>query len=151
MFTLIRAFSYAALFIAFVIVFLPGQLLQWTGVTRPSHVGVPQIAGASLVLLGGVLAIWCVAAFALVGRGTPAPFDPPRRLVLSGPYRFVRNPMYWGAGLALFGAALFYRSIALIGYALVFLGVMLIERVGPRRAAERRAAAAEALAAGEPF
>ena len=38
----------------------------------------------------------------------PAPFDPPRRLVIRGPYRFVRNSMYIGAGMTLAGAALFY-------------------------------------------
>ena len=55
------------------------------------------------------------------GKGTPAPFDPPRRLVVRGPYRFVRNPMYLGAGLALTGAALFYQSIPMAGYAGAFL------------------------------
>jgi protein-S-isoprenylcysteine O-methyltransferase Ste14 len=124
MFTLMRALTYAVLFIGFVLVFLPGQLLEWAGVTRPSHVGVAQIAGAILVVLGGALAVWCVVAFALVGRGTPAPFDPPRRLVVSGPYRFVRNPMYLGAGLALCGAGLFYQSIVPFGYALLFFVVL---------------------------
>ena len=49
MFTLMRALTYAVLFIGFVLVFLPGQLLEWAGVTRPSHIGAPQIAGAVLV------------------------------------------------------------------------------------------------------
>jgi protein-S-isoprenylcysteine O-methyltransferase Ste14 len=73
---------------------------------------------------GGALALWCILTFALVGRGTPAPFDPPRKLVVRGPYRYVRNPMYIGAALALCGAALFYRSILLFGYAGVFLLAM---------------------------
>ena len=123
MFTLMRALTYAVFFMGFVLVFLPGQLLQWSGVTRPSHIGVPQIAGACLVILGGGLALWCIAAFAVVGRGTPAPFDPPRRLVVSGPYHFVRNPMYAGAGLALGGAAVFYQSVVLAGYTLLFFAV----------------------------
>jgi protein-S-isoprenylcysteine O-methyltransferase Ste14 len=70
---------------------------------------------------GGALALWCIVTFALAGRGTPAPFDPPRKLVVQGPYRYVRNPMYVGAVLALCGAALFYRSIPLFGYAALFL------------------------------
>jgi len=60
----------------------------------------------------------------VIGRGTPAPFDPPRRLVVVGPYRLVRNPMYIGASLALAGAALFYESWALLGYCTVFALVM---------------------------
>jgi protein-S-isoprenylcysteine O-methyltransferase Ste14 len=72
-------------------------------------------------LLGGSLALWCILTFVLLGKGTPAPFDPPRHLVVAGPYRYVRNPMYLGAGLALAGAALVYRSIALLSYTALFL------------------------------
>ena len=68
-----------------------------------------------------LLALWCVFAFVRIGKGTPAPFDPPRRLVVRGPYRFVRNPMYIGGGLALGGAALFYESASLLAYAAAFL------------------------------
>jgi protein-S-isoprenylcysteine O-methyltransferase Ste14 len=75
-------------------------------------------------ILGAALALWCVVTFVFVGRGTPAPFDPPRRLVVAGPYRYVRNPMYLGAGLALSGAALFYLSMGLLSYALIFLLTM---------------------------
>jgi protein-S-isoprenylcysteine O-methyltransferase Ste14 len=68
-----------------------------------------------------LLALACILTFVFAGKGTPAPFDPPRRLVVRGPYRFVRNPMYLGAGLALTGAALFYQSIPMAGYAGAFL------------------------------
>jgi protein-S-isoprenylcysteine O-methyltransferase Ste14 len=97
-----------------------------------------MLLGAS----GAALALACILTFAFVGRGTPAPFDPPRRLVVRGPYRFVRNPMYLGAGLALTGAALFYQSLPLLGYAAVFLlichvFVMLYEEPVLRRTFER--------------
>lgn len=121
MIVLVRAVTYAALFIGLVLVFLPAQVLSRSGIARPAGVGVPQIAGLAVAAAGAVLAIWCVITFALVGKGTPAPFDPPRRLVVQGPYRFVRNPMYMGAGLALAGAALFYRSAALLGFTALFL------------------------------
>ncbi len=113
---LARTVVYATLFIAFVLVFVPDRVLEWSNLTRPEQIGAWQIGGASLVLAGGALALWCVFTFALVGKGTPAPFDPPQRLVQRGPYRFVRNPMYIGAGIAMIGAALFYRSWPLIGY-----------------------------------
>lgn len=117
---LLRALAYASIFVALLLVFLPARVLDATGVSRPAGVGIPQAAGLALLLLGAALAAWCVVVFALRGRGTPAPFDPPRRLVTSGPYRFVRNPMYSGAVLALAGAALFYGSAALLGYAALF-------------------------------
>ena len=121
MFALIRAVVYATLFIGFLLVFIPGRLLEWSGVSRPTSIGPAQIVGAVMTALGGAWALWCILTFALVGRGTPAPFDPPRRLVVRGPYRFIRNPMYGGAALAMAGAALFYRSLPLLTYALVFL------------------------------
>lgn len=79
--------------------------------------------GWVLSVAGGLLAAWCVAAFVLRGRGTPAPFDPPRELVPSGPYRFVRNPMYIGGGAALIGAGLAVPSpsIVLLGCAFFLL------------------------------
>jgi protein-S-isoprenylcysteine O-methyltransferase Ste14 len=117
----VRTVAYAALFIAFVLVFLPARVLARAGVSAPAALGLPQIAGMLAVAAGGALALWCVFAVAFVGRGTPAPFDPPRRLVVRGPYERVRNPMYVGATLALAGAALFYRSGALLGYAVLFL------------------------------
>lgn len=121
MFLLIRTITYAALFIGLVLVFLPAQLLPSSGFARPEAIGAPQVAGMLVAIGGGTIALWCILTFAVVGRGTPAPFDPPRRLVVRGPYAVVRNPMYVGAGLALAGAALFYRSLPLLGYAAAFL------------------------------
>ena len=120
-FVVVRALTYATLFIGVVLVFLPRRMLLWSGVSIPPAIGVAQLAGVLAGSLGAVLALWCIAAFALFGRGTPAPFDPPRRLVIGGPYRFVRNPMYLGAAIALGGAALFYQSGTLAAYAGAFL------------------------------
>lgn len=120
MFVLFRAVAYAVLFIGLVLIYLPSRLLAWSGIARPALIEVPQVAGMVIGAAGAAVALSCVLAFASIGRGTPAPFDPPRRLVVKGPYRFVRNPMYIGAGLALIGAALFYESLLLLGYAVLF-------------------------------
>ena len=121
MFVLVRALTYGAIFIGLVLVYLPASILSSTGVTRPPDIGSAQVAGMVTVAAGVTLAIWCVLTFAGVGKGTPAPFDPPRQLVVSGPYRVVRNPMYIGAGLALLGVALFYGSAYLFGLVGLFL------------------------------
>jgi protein-S-isoprenylcysteine O-methyltransferase Ste14 len=118
---LIRATTYATLFIGVVLVYLPAQTLSWAGVARPERFGLAQITGIIATTIGATLALWCILTFAVIGRGTPAPFDPPRRLVVRGPYRYVRNPMYLGASCALVGAALYYQSAALLTYAGVFL------------------------------
>lgn len=120
MFIFARALTYATLFVGLVLIFLPARVLSSSGILVPTAIGRWQVAGMLLGAAGAALALSCIFAFVFVGRGTPAPFDPPRRLVVQGPYRFVRNPMYIGAGLALAGVALFYQSFALLGYTGVF-------------------------------
>jgi protein-S-isoprenylcysteine O-methyltransferase Ste14 len=120
MLVLVRAATYAAFFIGLVLIYLPARLLSWSGIVRPTSIEVPQVAGMVIGATGAAVALLCILAFASIGRGTPAPFDPPRRLVVKGPYRFVRNPMYIGAGLVLVGAALFYESLPLLGYTSLF-------------------------------
>jgi protein-S-isoprenylcysteine O-methyltransferase Ste14 len=121
---LVRAVTYTTLFVGVVLVFIPARLLSRAGLTAPAFVGPAEAAGLVMTALGASLAAWCILTFALLGRGTPAPFDPPRRLVVRGPYRFVRNPMYLGAATALAGAALYYGSVGLAVYAAVFLLLM---------------------------
>jgi len=121
MLILLRAVVYASVFISLLLVLVPARLLQWSGVSLTDGFGARQIAGIAVVLLGAALTAWCVVTFAFLGRGTPAPFDPPRALVVRGPYRFVRNPMYLGAAMAIAGAGLYYASWPVLGYALLFL------------------------------
>lgn len=76
-------------------------------------------AGLLLLLPGVVVLLWCVREFYSAGRGTLAPWSPPTSLVVSGPYRFSRNPMYVGVLTILCGWALAYRSIVLAIYAVI--------------------------------
>lgn len=85
-----------------------------------------RLAGLSFNLLalipftaGVVLLLWCVGAFYRTGRGTLAPWDPPRALVVTGVYRLSRNPMYVAVVLILCGWALGFWSRALAIYAIV--------------------------------
>jgi protein-S-isoprenylcysteine O-methyltransferase Ste14 len=121
MFVAVRAITYATLFIALLLIYLPGRVLAWSGLSRPSAFATPQIFGMIIAAAGAAIALWCIFTFVWIGKGTPAPFDAPRRLVIRGPYRFVRNPMYIGATIALAGAALFYRSPALLVYSAAFI------------------------------
>jgi protein-S-isoprenylcysteine O-methyltransferase Ste14 len=134
----LRAIAYATCFIWLVFVYLPERVLVWSGIVRPAAIEWPQIVGIIVGSGGAMVALACVVTFLWIGRGTPAPFDPPRRLVIRGPYRFVRNPMYIGGGLALLGAALFYESMPLLAYAGIFflathLFVVLYEEPTLRR------------------
>jgi protein-S-isoprenylcysteine O-methyltransferase Ste14 len=99
-FVLARAIIYATVFVGLLLVYLPSRLLSWSGIVAPATTGAPQVAGMIMVTIGTMIALWCVFTFVFIGKGTPAPFDPPRKLVVRGPYRFVRNPMYIGAAKA---------------------------------------------------
>jgi protein-S-isoprenylcysteine O-methyltransferase Ste14 len=138
MFVLARAVTYAALFIGLVLVFLPARVLTWSGIVAPAAFRLPQIAGLLVAAVGAALALWCVGTFVVVGRGTPAPFDPPRMLVTRGPYGVVRNPMYIGAGLALGGAAVYYQSWPLLGYTAGFLLITHLFVIGYEEPTLRR-------------
>ncbi len=83
-----------------------------------------QSAGAAswLFIVGGI-ALYLACAFwgfALRGKGTPAPIDPPKKLVVGGPYHIVRNPMYWSVAFVLLGEALVFHSLALAELAVAF-------------------------------
>jgi protein-S-isoprenylcysteine O-methyltransferase Ste14 len=121
MFVIARSITYATLFVGLIFIYLPGRVLIAAGVSRPPATHWPQMIGVAVTSLGAALALWCVSALVRIGKGTPAPFDPPRRLVIQGPYRFVRNPMYLGAGLAMTGVSLFYGSLGLLAYGCGFL------------------------------
>jgi protein-S-isoprenylcysteine O-methyltransferase Ste14 len=148
-FTLVRAFAYATIFVGFLGVLLPARILEWAGFPAPHALGAPQIAGILVGATGAAFGLWCILAFVFLGKGTQMPLDPPRHLVIRGPYKFVRNPMYVGAGLAFAGAALYFGSLALIIYGAV-LGVIthlfvifyeervLAKKFGPEYDAYRR-------------
>ncbi len=71
------------------------------------------------IAIGVAIYIWCAREFATFGRGTPVVFDPPKKLVARGLYRFARNPMYIGVLSILFGEAMLFTSLRLAGYAAI--------------------------------
>jgi protein-S-isoprenylcysteine O-methyltransferase Ste14 len=90
----------------------------WWILTRDGGFPHPIVWPAvAFILVGIALYLWCVWIFAVVGRGTPAPWDAPRSFVAVGPYRWVRNPIYIAALLAICGEALLFLSLPLLLYA----------------------------------
>jgi protein-S-isoprenylcysteine O-methyltransferase Ste14 len=85
-----------------------------------------QVAGVALLGIGLLLFVASLWHFATEGRGTLAPWDPPRVFVGRGPYRFVRNPMISGVILCLFGEALVLRSPPHASWAATFVLINLI-------------------------
>jgi protein-S-isoprenylcysteine O-methyltransferase Ste14 len=85
-----------------------------------------QYPGAIVFGIGLVIMLSCIISFAVKGRGTLSPADPTKRLVITGLYRFSRNPMYIGVMMILTGEAIFFQSVILWFYLLiVFIGFNL--------------------------
>lgn len=86
--------------------------------------GVVSLLAVPLWLIGSLMVLWCFWDFTFKGRGTPVPLDPPKELVVTGFYRYVRNPIYVGVLAIFLGHFLWFGYWALLIYTvLAFIGV----------------------------
>jgi protein-S-isoprenylcysteine O-methyltransferase Ste14 len=111
-------------------IFVPGTVALWI----PRLVGGPSkividldnvarirlIGSAALFLIGALMYLWCAWDFSVKGLGTPAPIDAPKKLVVNGLYRLVRNPMYVGVGCVILAQAVARLSPPILAYLGVF-------------------------------
>ncbi len=122
----LRTLAFAVVAPGAVLVYIPIRILAATGGQSSFDLGWLRLAGWVPIALGVLLLAWCWVGFIVEGRGTPAPYDPPRRLVTGRMYRIVRNPMYVGIAMTLLGEGIVFESAALPGYAaVVWLGCHL--------------------------
>lgn len=75
--------------------------------------------GTAFFITGLIILLHCIIRFAVKGRGTLSPVDPATRLVVSGLYRYTRNPMYVGVMMMLCGEAIFFKSNCLWFYSII--------------------------------
>lgn len=94
--------------------YVPWTLTHWH--FAPEQFPAARVLGAALIAAGLPILLDSFARFALQGLGTPAPVMPPRRLVVSGFYRHVRNPMYVAVTALIAGQGLLFGSITLLAY-----------------------------------
>lgn len=85
-----------------------------------------QFAGVALSMIGISLFVASLRRFATEGKGTLAPWDPPRKLVVRGPYRYVRNPMISGVVFVVFGEALLLHSQSHFLWAITFVAINFV-------------------------
>jgi len=112
---LLRNLLFTLLVPGTVAVYLP----LWLAGSRTPASGLALAFAVALLALGGAIYGWCVWDFASFGRGTPAPIDAPKRLVVRGLYRYTRNPMYVGVLTVILGQAALFRSASLVVHALL--------------------------------
>ena len=96
--------------------FIPWLITHWSPLPPSDLPGVLRWTGLIPIAAGFVVIIEAFARFAFEGLGTPAPVAPTRALVVSGFYRFVRNPMYLAVGALIFGQAMLFASWPVAAY-----------------------------------
>ena len=104
------------LFPGTVTVYIPYRLLAPCIISGPNSWSLTQFAALLLLSIGAVILFRSIWSFALIGKGTLAPFDETQRLIVVGLYRYVRNPMYVGVILILLAESLFFWSTTLLTY-----------------------------------
>lgn len=114
--TLIKTLIFTIVVPGTVTVLVPRWLLSSSFGSERFDIGVFRYLGVIPILIGASIYVWCAWDFTFAGKGTPAPIDPPRELVVRGLYRYLRNPMYVGVACVLIGEALLFQSLALLAY-----------------------------------
>src|SRR5215471_12153256 len=105
-------------------VYVPWYLTHWH--FAPPLFPIARVLGAALIVAGLPILLDSFARFALQGLGTPAPVMPPKRLVVTGFYRYVRNPMYVAVTALIAGQGLLFGSVTVLEYgAIVWAGFFL--------------------------
>ncbi len=100
--------AFTALFVFFAVV--ADRLLDLPGLLPES---VNLLLAISVIFAGAAITAWSAYYF-LKTKGTPVPFNPPSKIVKTGPYRYVRNPMLTGVFLLLFGIGFGINSVSLV-------------------------------------
>jgi protein-S-isoprenylcysteine O-methyltransferase Ste14 len=108
---------------------VPWLLTGWQFTPLPAWWAPVRLLGVALAAVGFVVLVRAFARFVVEGRGTPAPVAPTEKLIVSGEYRYVRNPMYVAVLALIIGQALLFGSASLVIYALlVWLAVAAFVR-----------------------
>ena len=103
-----------------VLIIIPALILWWTNSFKPGWglsgwlIVLPYLFGLFLLGVGLTLLASTIRLFANRGKGTLAPWDPPKHLVVEGLYRYVRNPMHSGVFISLYGEGLLFGSVPIL-------------------------------------
>ena len=130
-----------------VIVIIPVLLLWMSGYSHDAPSFLASATGWPLSGIGLALAVWTMGLFHIIGKGTAAPWNPPKNLVIWGPYRYVRNPMVLSVLIMLAAESILLGSWIVAAWGTAFFAVnqfyyfprveepKLLERFGKKYAA----------------
>jgi protein-S-isoprenylcysteine O-methyltransferase Ste14 len=117
--TLLFLFLIVPLFL----IWIPHRILLSPEFIYRFDIGIYRYLGLAPIILGVAIYIFCSGSFIFVGKGTPIPFTPTKDLIVTGLFRFVRNPLYIAGVLVLAGEAILFQSLGIFIYCLVMFGV----------------------------
>src|SRR5580765_4991360 len=100
-------------------VYVPWTFTRWRMAPLLFGFSSLRILGGLMIALGLPVLLDSFARFAIQGLGTPAPIAPPQHLVVTGLYRYVRNPMYVAVTSLIFGQGLLFGNVSILEYGLV--------------------------------
>jgi protein-S-isoprenylcysteine O-methyltransferase Ste14 len=113
----VKSVVFALLIPGTVTILIPYVLVSGRLTRAFSHWSPLQYFALLPIAMGAAVLVICIRDLAILGRGTLAHIDPPKRLVVRGLYHHVRNPMYLGALMLLLGEALVFRSLGILVWA----------------------------------
>jgi len=119
---LLGTLLYLLLLLPFFLIWIPYRILLSPEQIYVFDIGIFRYLGLVPIALGVVIYVFCSLSFVFIGKGTPIPFTPTKELVVTGLYRFVRNPLYIAGVFVLVGEALLFQSIGIFFYCLVLFG-----------------------------
>jgi protein-S-isoprenylcysteine O-methyltransferase Ste14 len=120
---IVRSFFFTLALPGAGILLIPYTIIRASGPTRrPAFLPI-QIVAVCFWTIFILTLLYCIWGFARYGAGTLAPIDPPKHLVISGFYRFTRNPMYLAVTGALLNEAIYFDSLAIFLYTVIAFGL----------------------------
>jgi protein-S-isoprenylcysteine O-methyltransferase Ste14 len=113
---------YLFLIVPFFMIWIPYRILLSPEQIYIFDIGVFRYLGLVPIALGVIIYALCSRNFVFIGKGTPIPFTPTKELIVTGLYRFVRNPLYIAGVLVLAGEAILFQSLGIFIYCLIMFG-----------------------------
>ena len=114
---------YLFLLVPFFLIFIPHKILSSSEYIYNFDIGMVRYLGLIPISLGIIIYLWCSYSFVSSGKGSPIPFTPTKNLVVTGLFRFVRNPLYIAGAFVLIGEALLFQSNGIFIYCLVMFAI----------------------------
>ena len=119
LYTSVLTFFITLFYVALMCYFVPRLILASDFDLFGLEINAFLFIGLVPIILGVVTLIGFIWGFIVAGTGTPVPYDMPEEMIVSGSYRFVRNPMYLGGCLLLLGQAILFKSFGFLLYLVV--------------------------------